>query len=262
VSKKDVNSPNNARRAFLKQSGIALGGVVVGGILGRTLLDSKPHIDTKPPEMNPVVHNNPPQQSQAISVNFTEALMVFNQEQFEITQAAVERLFPKDDLGPGAKDLGAAFYIDHQLNTPWALNVRDYMEGPFQSGTPSQGTQTHLKRKDIFLLGLEALQKYSQQKYKKDFASLSPAEQDDCLKVFEKGTDVKLDPISTSTFFSLLRNYTLEGVYADPMYGGNKDMMGWKMKKYPGNQPSYTNMIEKDGFLVMEPKSLHDHMTH
>ena len=55
---------------------------------------------------------------------------------------------------------------------------------------------------------------------------------------------------------------TIEGVYADPMYGGNKDMMGWKMKRYPGNQPSYANEIEKDGFIVMEPKSLHDHMTH
>jgi gluconate 2-dehydrogenase gamma chain len=267
VSENEGKSPDNARRTFLKQSGIALGGVVVGGILGGTLLNNKPQaVVVKPPESTlaptPAATAKPPEKAIENTVNFNEALMIFNQEQFENTQAAVERIFPADDLGPGAKDLGVAFYIDHQLNSPWALNVRDYMMGPFQKGTPSQGTQTHLTRKDIFLLGVEALQSYSQEKYKKNFADLSPAEQDETLKVFEKGADVKLEPITTTTFFSLLRSYTLEGVYADPMYGGNKDMKGWKMKRYPGNQPSYTADIEKDGFIVMEPKSLHDHMSH
>jgi gluconate 2-dehydrogenase gamma chain len=55
---------------------------------------------------------------------------------------------------------------------------------------------------------------------------------------------------------------TMEGVYSDPVYGGNKNMLGWKMRQYPGNQMSYTNIMEKTEFVVIEPRSLHDHFAH
>lgn len=239
---------NMSRRNFLKNTGLALGGAIIGGsAIGGVLLGGKkkqePPAAPKPAEFN-------------------QALMYFNQEQFLITEAAAERIYPKDELGPGAKELGVAYYIDHQLASPWGINARDYMMGPFFKGEATQGSQTPIKRADIITLGLQGLKDYSQKKYGKDFQSLAENEQDEVLKVFEKGEEFALAGITTKTFFSLFRTFTLEGVYADPMYGGNKDMMGWSMRKYPGNQMSYYDVIEKDQFIQMKPLSLRDHMNH
>lgn len=246
----DTNSKqpkSSSRREFLKNSGIALGGLVVGGVLGGSLFGSKKA------EVEKVVEK---------SVNYNQALMFFNQEQFQLTEAACERIFPQDEHGPGAKELGVAFYIDHQLASPWGINAKDYMTGPFYPGEPTQGMQTSLKRAEIFTLGLQGLADYSKKKYNKRFTDLTEAEQDETLKVFEAGKEYQLAGTSTTGFFSLLRSMTIEGVYADPMYGGNKDMQGWKMRNYPGNQMSFAKDIEKDEFMKIEPKSLHDHMDH
>ncbi|HZG14220.1 MAG TPA: gluconate 2-dehydrogenase subunit 3 family protein [Candidatus Bathyarchaeia archaeon] len=238
---------STSRREFLKNSGLTLGGLVVGGVLGGAL------IGKQKVEVEKVVEK---------PVNYNQALMYFNQEQYQITEAATERIFPKDELGPGAKELGVAFYIDHQLASPWGINAKDYMTGPFYKGEPTQGMQSSMKRVEIFTLGLQGLTDYSKSKYNKKFVELSETEQDEVLKVFEEGKEYKLSGTTTKEFFTLLRSMTLEGAYADPMYGGNKDMQGWKMRNYPGTQMSYANIIEKDEFVKMEPKSLHDHMGH
>nr|WP_275983911.1 gluconate 2-dehydrogenase subunit 3 family protein [Paenibacillus hamazuiensis] len=238
-----------SRRNFLKSSGIAIGGAVLGGAAMSGLWLGK----------KPAQQQHPAEQKAA---DYNQALMFFNQEQFFITEAAVERIFPKDELGPGAKEIGVAIYIDHQLAGPWGINAKDYMMGPFFKGEATQGSQTQLRRADIFTLGLKGLKDYSQKKYSKSFQDLAENEQDDVLKVFEKGEEFSLPGISTKTFFNLLYSLTLEGLYSDPLYGGNKDMMGWELKKYPGNQMSYLDLIEKDGFIHMKPKSLRDHLNH
>ncbi|WP_243633291.1 gluconate 2-dehydrogenase subunit 3 family protein [Paenibacillus xerothermodurans] len=247
MSEKD-QPQSNSRRNFLKNSGIAIGGAVIGGAAISSVFLGRKTQQAQPAAPKPVEYN--------------QALMFFNQEQYQITEAAAERIFPKDELGPGAKELGVAFYIDHQLASPWGINARDYMMGPFVKGEPTQGNQSQMRRADLFLLGLQGLKDYSQKKYNKDFQNLAENEQNDVLKVFEKGEEFTLNGATTKSFFSLLRSYTIEGVYSDPMYGGNKDMMGWKMRNYPGNQMSYTDLIEKDEFIKMEPMSLRDHMSH
>lgn len=175
-----------------------------------------------------------------------------------ITQAAVERIFPADENGPGAAELGVAFYIDHQLAGDWGFNAREYMQPPFFVGEKTQGYQGRLRRREIFYIGLREMQNYSQATYGKSFVSLSPEEQDAVLTAFQKD-EVNLTTISPSGFFNMLRSATLEGVYADPLYGGNKNMQGWVMRKYPGSQMSYTQIMDKE-FTVLEPKSLRDHL--
>ncbi|MEK3780924.1 gluconate 2-dehydrogenase subunit 3 family protein [Paenibacillus sp. FSL R5-0810] len=234
-----------SRRKFLTRSGYAVGGVVLGGLLGYLIPKERAKPATPPA----------PQKQEA---NYNEALMFFTQEQYAITQAAVERIFPADDNGPGAKDLGVAFFIDHQLAGDWGFNARDYMHSPFYVGEKTQGYQGRINRREIFYIGLRELQNYSQNKYKKDFPALSPEEQDAVLTAFQND-EVNVTTISASGFFNLLRSSTLEGVYSDPLYGGNKNMQGWAMRDYPGNQMTYTNIIEKD-FTVVPPQSLRDHL--
>lgn len=78
---------------------------------------------------------------------------------------------------------------------------------------------------------------------------------DEILTAFQKG-EVKLNGVTSSFFFTLLRSATLEGAYSDPIYGGNNNMDGWKMKNFPGHQAAYINVIESDKFQKIKPQSL------
>src|SRR5699024_12105658 len=70
---------------------------------------------------------------------------------------------------------------------------------------------------------------------------------------------IKIAVVSSSTFFNLLRKMTIEGAYADPLYGGNRDMKGWKMKDHPGLRASYTDLVDSEEFQKLEPMSLKDY---
>lgn len=253
-SKEPPQQPRDeSRRQFLKYSGTAIGGVVVGGVIGG-LIGANTKSDK--PE-TPAPDTNKP--AQTADRDYNQALMFFNQDQFLAAEAAAERIYPKDDSGPGAKELGVAFFIDHQMAGAYGVNARDYMSPPFYKSETTQGYQLSFKRKELMALGLDALNTYSNEKHQKAFANLAPEEQDAVLGDFESDT-VQLKGLPASTFFSQFLNLTIEGVYSDPLYGGNKNMNGWRMRNYPGNQMGYTNEIEKDEFVKMEPLSLSDHL--
>lgn len=238
-----------SRRRFLKNSGIAIGGLAVGGALGSLI-----------PFKDKTESNKEETKTEQKTENFNLALMYFTQEQFKIVEAATERIFPADDNGPGAKDLGVAYFIDHQLSGDWGFNSREYMHAPFYKGEKAQGYQGRLRRREIFDIGLRELQNHSLSKYQKNFTELSEEEQDSILTDFAED-NVNLTTISATGFFNMLRSSTLEGAYSDPLYSGNRNMDGWKMRNYPGSQMSYMDVIAKD-FTVIPPKSLREHMGH
>jgi len=242
-----------SRRSFLKNSGLTVGGLIVGGAVG-TLIgrESDGTTTTENPKQAPAEQG---------TGNANAALMFFTPNQFDITNAAVERIFPTDDNGPGAKELLVAYFIDHQLASGWGLNAKEYMSGPFYPGEDTQGYQSPLTRQELFTAGLEALDKHSIEKYEKTFIELTSEEQDAVLTDFQDG-NAEMKGVSSTYFFNLLRSTTIEGVYADPLYGGNANMAGWEMKKYPGHQMSYFNMIEQDKFEEIAPKSLSSQHNH
>src|SRR5699024_11920340 len=90
------------------------------------------------------------------------------------------------------------------------------------------------------------------------FPELEEDQQIEVLTMFENG-EVELKDVKAETFFNLLRQGTLEGAYSDPLYGGNRNMDGWRMKEYPGPQSAYINMIEEEDFILMDPISLSDY---
>ncbi|GKV64468.1 MULTISPECIES: gluconate 2-dehydrogenase subunit 3 family protein [unclassified Sporosarcina] len=243
---------NESRRKFLKNSGLTVGSLVAGGTIAG-MLGANPktnHQDATDTETASKGYENP-----------NEALMFFTPAQYQTTQAATERIFPKDEIGPGAKELNVAIYIDHQLASPWGINAKNYMSGPFFEPEPTQGAQLRILRKDMFRLGLQGLDDYSQKKYQKAFTELETEEQDQVLVDFEEGKAYQLAAgLSTSGFFTILKTLTIEGVYADPMYGGNKEMQGWKMRNYPGTRMSYAQEIKEEKFIKLDPQSLRSHM--
>jgi len=242
----EENNTNLSRRRFMKNSGYVAGGLVGGGLLGSLLgvnWDGSEQATITPSE----------------ETNFNRALMYFTrQKDFKTLSAATERIFPEDENGPGAIELGVPYFIDHQLAGSYGSNDKEYMQGPFHTGTAYQGYQTPLKRHEIFMQGIRALDKESNNKHNSAFTDLEGEQQDKILQKFEND-DVKLKGVKASEFFELLRTATLAGAYADPLYGGNEDMAGWKMKEYPGSQMSYLNEIENEDFIEMEPNALTSH---
>ncbi|MFX3634230.1 MAG: gluconate 2-dehydrogenase subunit 3 family protein [Candidatus Pristimantibacillus sp.] len=245
----EQQAQDTSRRNFMKYTGTAIGSVVVGGLVG-SLIGCAPKEEEA---------QQPAAPAEKLTKNFSQALMYFTQDQFAITEAAVERIFPADDLGAGAKDLGVAYYIDHQLAGAWGINARDYMMGPFYEADAEQGYQLGFKRHELFSMGIDGLREYSTKKFQDSFTKITPEEQDVVLTAFEKD-EATLKGVPASTFFALLRQLTIEGVYADPLYSGNKNMDGWRMRNYPGDQMSYFEQIEQDGLVKLEPLSLHDHL--
>lgn len=156
------------------------------------------------------------------------------QEDFRVLSAAVERIFPEDEIGPGAVSLAVPYFIDRQLAGSWGFNAREYMDGPFEDGAETQGNQSALNRRDAFLKGVRLIQNQAKANFEGEaYYDLTDEQQDEILESFESG-DVEMRGMSSSQFFELLRKATLRGVYSDPVYGGNLNMDGWRMKQYPG----------------------------
>ena len=166
-------------------------------------------------------------------------------EEGEFIDAAVSRLIPKDDLGPGAKEAGVTTFIDRQLAGPYGKGADWYMQGPWAHGTPTQGYQSRRGPAELYRAAIKAIDDYCAGKYGgKKFAALTPDQQDAVLKGVEGG-DIKLKDVDGKTFFTLFLQNTTEGFFSDPIYGGNRDMAGWKLLGFPGARYDYRPYVKK-----------------
>ncbi|HUN42533.1 MAG TPA: gluconate 2-dehydrogenase subunit 3 family protein [Acetobacteraceae bacterium] len=169
----------------------------------------------------------------------------FTPEEARIAEALVDRLIPPDDKVPGGKDAGCAMFIDRQLAGPFGQASGRYMQPPFAAGTPQQGDQSPFTPAQFYRHALAALDRVSREKFAgKGFAELPASEQDMLIGGMESGT-VNLGTVHSKAFFELLLQNTKEGFFADPVYGGNRDMVGWKMIGFPGARYDYSAWIDR-----------------
>jgi gluconate 2-dehydrogenase gamma chain len=171
----------------------------------------------------------------------------FAPEESAAVEALVDRLIPPDTETPGGKDCGCAVFIDRQLAGAFGQASRLYNKGPFMPGLSTQGYQGDLTPAGRYRLGLRALNDYTNTIYKKDFRGLTAQQQDVVLAGLDGGKiKLKLKPgFSTKEFFELVLQNTMEGFFADPLYGGNKNMASWKMIGFPGARYDYRDHIDK-----------------
>ena len=102
------------------------------------------------------------------------------------------------------------------------------------------GEQSILTPPEVYRTGIASMNAHARQRFGSSFADLAPAEQDAVLVDMEDGNATTFDAPSGEDFFVLLRQHTIEGMFSDPMYGGNRDMVGWKLVGWPGSQRSYS----------------------
>jgi gluconate 2-dehydrogenase gamma chain len=112
-------------------------------------------------------------------------------------------------------------------------------------GAPNQGAQSPLTPAARYRQGLAALDKYCRASFAgKAFAQLSDEQKDHIITGMEKGP-LQLDGVSARAFFEQLLSNTREGFFADPVYGGNRDMVGWKMVGFPGARYDHRDWVER-----------------
>lgn len=170
----------------------------------------------------------------------------------DFIDAAVRRLIPADALGPGAYEAGVARFIDLQLAGAYGRAERWYMQGPWPTGTDSQGFQLKYTPAQIYREAIAGTDAYCDQHYGSPFARLTAAQQDEVLHALENG-DIKLASLPSKTFFTLLWQNTQEGFLADPAYAGNRDFIGWKLIGFPGPRYNYMAEIEQYGRPYTQP---------
>jgi len=162
-------------------------------------------------------------------------LRFFTEEEALIVAAAASRIIPTDDSGPGASEAGVVIFIDRQLAGPYGRDRYRYTQGPFEEdAAPEFGYQGKATPKETYREGLKGLE---------GFDKLSPEEQ-----------DKKLMQIERTHFFALLRQNTIEGMFSDPLHGGNVDMVGWQLVGFPGPRMSNYDDVDKHYGEAFRPK--------
>ena len=164
-------------------------------------------------------------------------LRFFTAAEARIVTAACERILPGDESGPGATEAGVVIYIDRQLAGPYGHDRYRYTQGPFNENAPREfGYQGKATPAETYREGLKGL---------RGFDSLSPQEQ-----------DAKLRQIESSHFFALLRQNTIEGMFCDPIHGGNVDMVGWQLVGFPGPRMNNANDMDTHYGEAFRPKPM------
>ena len=179
------------------------------------------------------------------------AYLFFDSEEALFIEAACDRLIPADESGPGALGAGVPNYLDKQLGGAWGAGERLYRSGPWQSGTPSQGYQLPFSPAELFHTSLRAISRDLGRGT--PFHEMPAEARDTYLKSLESGAH-DLDGVPSGVFFDMLLKMTVEGFFSDPVYGGNRDMVAWRMIGFPGAYADYFEAIDRHGVKSVHSK--------
>ncbi len=210
----------------------------------------------------------------------TTVLAVLDTHEAATVDAFTARLYPGDASDPGAHELHVTNFIDKELAFHDGYVTYTYLSPPhmktYEGDThPNQtedeggpivwvkkseaeryGYQTLKKPVDRYRDGIKALDEYSRQQANANFADLKPDQQDQIIGDLEKDKPKNFKDPTAKQFFTMLQDDTIQGLFSDPGYGGNTNMIGWKQIGYPGAQRAYTPEDMNTEGPVRPPQSL------
>jgi gluconate 2-dehydrogenase gamma chain len=206
-----------ARRAFLVRAAAGAGAVAGAGLVPEAYAQLEQHKEAAP---------STPAQPHASG---DRQGAFFNHDDAATIAAFTERLMPGAPDKPGARDAGVLNYIDLALSGAYA------------------------DLQDFYRRGLAQLDAYCRKTYNGPFQRLSAARQDEVITALEEGKATGFTWPTAQEFFNTVRTHTMEGMFADPIYGGNKDFAGWRLVGFPGAQVFFTpaDMQSKQAFTRM-----------
>ena len=240
-----------SRRSFVKFAGATSVGVASAAtaVTANELTEEK--VSQTPATAENAAIKNIPMAS--LSSN---SYLFFTEPEAAFIEAAVDRLIPADEIGPGALELDVAYYIDGQLRNAYGNGERMYLEGPFQTGTKTQGYQLPLRPSEVYRIAIADINNYCSSNFQgKSFAELNTKAQEQVLAGLEKG-EIALATVPEEVFFGLLLQNTIEGYFSDPVHGGNRNMGSWKMLGFPGARADFRADVGKSEPVIYSPVSL------
>lgn len=237
-----ANDESIPRRDFLKGASLT-GASVAAAATG--LVACSPKVETAASQATPATQ---------------DTWLVLTPEEAEFFIAAADTIIPKDELSPSGSECGVPVFIDRQLASAWGGGDRMYRAGPFVKGTPEQGYQLSLTPHQYFVAGVIAANAWCEKTYGKTFDRLDQAKRNEALTAMEKGT-AEFDGFESKPFFTALLTINMEGFFADPIYGGNRNKASWRMLGFPGLPAIYADKIDAyrgKRYPVTEPQSIAD----
>jgi gluconate 2-dehydrogenase gamma chain len=218
-----MSKHDEARRAFLKGAAAGAGVIAGTGLAPQALAKEKEHPQHAPHKTAAADAAESPAHMHAGGEGHGA---FFNDEDAATVAAFTERLMPGAPGMAGARDANVLNYIDLALAGAYA------------------------DLQDFYRRGLAQLETFCQQSHQASFVRLDAARQDAVIAALEEGKTVGFTWPTAQAFFNTLRTHTMEGMFADPVYGGNKDFAGWRLVGFPGAQPLFTtaDMQSKDAF--------------
>lgn len=254
-----------SRRGFFRGIMVTAATIPVA-VSGCSTEEEPPQIQTErqpglqpspPPPLNPDVPlapDTPPSASR---------LRTFTPHEARTVDALTARILPGTADDPGAHEAGVVTYIDNMLAHAEGFNESTYREPPYAQiytgDAPPEdegdfetvwvaadeieryGYQSVLSPREVYRLGVIAVDTYARSKHDQPFVALSEEEQNSIVEEMVSGEAVAgFEQLPATSFFAVLRRHTAEGMFSDPAYGGNRDMVGWRLIGYPGAQRAYT----------------------
>jgi gluconate 2-dehydrogenase gamma chain len=183
-----------------------------------------------------------------------------NPEEAAFIEAVVDHMVPADEYSPKGTDLGLNIYIDRALAGGWGKGERLYMQGPWKQGVPSQGYQLPLTPAALYRAGIAAANTACVKAYGKTFDKVSADQRQEFLLGLQAGKVTFENGPPARVFFTTLYANVMEGMFSDPMYGGNRGKAGWKMIGFPGVIAVHYQNVEKyrDKKYAVDPVSISD----
>lgn len=267
-----------SRRGFLTASSVTLATTGIATISSTMIRDASA---APPAQATPEAAGTPVADMEEMHSS-DRAAAFFNIYESATVDALVSRILPGDANDPGAHEAGVVFAIDRALGgANLGYTLKTYTQGPFpvvsEEPVPvasassrdiydyvtvageqlsRYGYQSVLSPQEMYRRGLEFVDAYAQSLFEANFVDLEADQQDQILTDMQEDKATGFEGPSGRAFFTQLRNDTIEGMFGDPMYGGNRDLVGWKLIGYPGAQRFYTPANIMDASFTREPQSL------
>lgn len=188
-----------------------------------------------------------------------DVLFFFNEPEASFVTAAVDRLIPADPVWPSASEAGVVTYIDRQLASGYGDGAKMYLDGPWVPEAPTQqGYQLRFTPAELYRRAIAETRQAVSARHGREFWELDATPMDEVLTGLETG-EIELPSLPSPVFFETLLANTIEGWFADPAYGGNRDMVAWRMIGFPGAYAQYLDLVDRHGVPYhREPISISD----
>jgi gluconate 2-dehydrogenase gamma chain len=157
-----------------------------------------------------------------------------NLDEAAFVEALVDHMIPADEISPKGTDLGVNIYIDRALAGGWGKGERLYMQGPWKLGTLSQGYQLPLAPAQLYRAGIAATNAHCRKAFGNTFDRISLAQREEVLVGLSTGKITFEGGLPVRVFWTTLYQTVIEGMYSDPIYGGNRNKAGWAIIGFPG----------------------------